>query len=229
MNISQLTISILSKIICGDPIKGNLKTSPYKTLTELKQFFMAFHGIEDDNGLSRLKYCSRELNKFNNSNSMHKIINESVHTIYYKNTEFDNQKVVNYLNLYLSKDDFILEKSSHSGNFEIKIENNSIITNNLEKFNLPNPKNILTHQFIKERIDKAKEKIKMHDYDGAITNARSLSQAILEEIIKRYNIELKADKGDLKILWSLIKQNLNLHIKPEINNSFKSILSGLIG
>jgi len=43
----------------------------------------------------------------------------------------------------------------------------------------------LSHNFIKEQINKCDKKISCHDYDGAITNARSLIESLQEEIIRK--------------------------------------------
>jgi hypothetical protein len=73
----------------------------------------------------------------------------------------------------------------------------------------------LSHDFIIEQIEKSEEKLTSGDYDGAITNARSLIEAVCIEIIKvKNNGEYKSD-GDLIKIFKDLKTSLNMNIDKE--------------
>ena len=65
------------------------------------------------------------------------------------------------------------------------------------------------------------------DYDGAITNARTLAETVMVDILKTYDSESKY-KGDLTKAYGRIKSALNLDpSNPSYPDSAKQILSGL--
>lgn len=67
------------------------------------------------------------------------------------------------------------------------------------------------------------------DYDGAITNARSLVEAVLAAIEKECEANPPAYDGDLPKLYKRVQKHLNLSPEnPGINNSLKQTLTGFI-
>ena len=82
-----------------------------------------------------------------------------------------------------------------------------------------------------EQINKCKEKINSKDYDGSITNARTLLETIFKKILKEIdnvNYEKNNNKGNIDELYDLIKDKLNLNPSKTDNVIFKTILSSLI-
>ena len=59
----------------------------------------------------------------------------------------------------------------------------------------------LSDEFINDQIRKARDKLAQDDYDGAITNVRSLVEAFQEEIIRRSGAEVPKYDGDLLKLY----------------------------
>jgi hypothetical protein len=51
---------------------------------------------------------------------------------------------------------------------------------------LPETIKEINHDFINQQIEKCQNKIQEEDYNGSITNARSLVEAIFIEIIERH-------------------------------------------
>lgn len=84
-------------------------------------------------------------------------------------------------------------------------------------------------EFIEDQLKKCEDKIKCEDYDGSITNARSLIESVL--VALDYSItggKIKYD-GDLMKLYKTVQKHLNLSpARDDISNSLKSVLSGLI-
>jgi hypothetical protein len=87
----------------------------------------------------------------------------------------------------------------------------------------------LSHAFIMEQIEKCRTKMGQADYDGAITNARSLVEAVLAAIEKECEANPPAYDGDLPKLYKRVQKHLNLSPEnPGINNSLKQTLTGFI-
>ena len=100
----------------------------------------------------------------------------------------------------------------------ITVENSLVEITSIEK---------IDHNFIRQQIKKSQEKINNNDFDGAITNARSLTEAIQEEIIKLSGNNFPDYNGDLLKLYKTTKKVLNLSPKQEHPETIKQILTGL--
>jgi hypothetical protein len=85
-----------------------------------------------------------------------------------------------------------------------------------------------THSFIKEQTEKCDIKIASEDYYGAITNARSLLEAVFVEIEKELDPSALKYDGDLNKLYRRVQKLLNLEpSRKDISDTLKQILSGL--
>lgn len=228
MEVSASTIEAITYIITGDTQK-----SPYKTKQQLINFFSDFptnnqyeHGL-----LGRFAYAMNELRTLNGTAALKKVIEEVTDPAHY-NVSIPAITAVTYLNKYLIKDGYKLERSSainSSSNWMIDDEAPYLIKKTAtENFVETNEMTKLSHEFIYEQIKKSKEKIANNDYDGAITNARSLIEAIQEEIILKCGKEIPDYKGDLDKLYKITKQLLNLDpAQKDLSDTLKQILTGL--
>jgi len=83
--------------------------------------------------------------------------------------------------------------------------------------------------FVKEQLEKSERKILEGDFDGAITNARSLVEAVLLDI-EHYLSEDKSSTydGNITKLYKQVRKFLNLNPNTELPGSLIKILSGLI-
>ena len=85
------------------------------------------------------------------------------------------------------------------------------------------------HVFIDEQIKKSDEKIQSGDFDGAITNARALLEAVLTELERVYDSSPPEYDGDLLKLYRRVQKHLNLDpSRADIDNTLKQVLSGLV-
>lgn len=90
------------------------------------------------------------------------------------------------------------------------------------------PPNKLTYDHIKGELKKCDKKIIEQDYAGAITNARSLLEGTLKEIIFTITGEHPDPKYDLVKLLNDARKHLNLDpSKPEIIEPLKQVITGL--
>jgi hypothetical protein len=89
--------------------------------------------------------------------------------------------------------------------------------------------NPLDQQFIEEQIQKCRAKLSAADYDGAITNARSLVEAVLREMERRLGDANPPTDGDLVRQYSRVIKLLNLDPNKEgLDAPFLPILRGLV-
>ena len=79
--------------------------------------------------------------------------------------------------------------------------------------------------YITEQISKCDEKIAAADFEGAITNARTLLESMCKYILDDMN-ELYDEKADLPELYRQSAKVLNMHPSQHAEKSFKQILSG---
>ncbi len=85
----------------------------------------------------------------------------------------------------------------------------------------------ITREFALEQFDKIEKKLDSGDFDGVITNVRSLLEDVLIEIYKEAtNIELDRN-GKIEQYWNKLKKELNLDPKNQLNDSLKQIITGL--
>jgi hypothetical protein len=90
------------------------------------------------------------------------------------------------------------------------------------------PPDNLTYDHIKDELKKCDRKIFEQDYAGAITNARSLLEGVLKEIIYTITGEHPDPKNDLVRLLNDARKYLNLDpSKPEIIEPLKQVITGL--
>ena len=228
IKISEKTLEALQKTINGD-IYG-----PYRSGPVLVDFFNEF-GRNDEYGQgfpSRWQYTIECLRSFNNSDTLGKIIESVVDPRDYISPEniFSQEtdtkpprsqldKIVDHLNEFLSYDGYVLRKDGSRNFYKVFSLNEGIVPNeNLDP---------LSDEFINDQIRKAKEKLAKDDYDGAITNARSLVGAFQEEIIRRSGAEVPNYNGNLLKLYKETKRVLNLDPSQQPSDILKQILTGL--
>lgn len=221
IDVNEKTIEALGEIITGDA-----QLSPYRSGPELVNFFNQF-GLNDSYGggfPSRWKYAEEKVRHFNSSNKLHLIIEEAVDPRNFLGTKFDIEDAVEYLNEFLYYEDLELKRRSKKYKLVNLAEPLVEIENNI--FTVEGNPN---HEFISEQIEKCREKIQNQDFDGAITNARSLLEAVLVEIEKKLVNDPPKYDGQIMKLFNRVRKELNLDpSRKDLSKNLKKILSGLI-
>lgn len=220
MKISEPTLKAIAHIITGEK-----KLSPYRSGYDLIHFFNPDIPNETyGQGFpSRWKYTEDQLRKLNQTQELAKIICKTLDPREFLGTDFDSQIACDYINDRLRYD-----------GYEVVINNGITIIHDLKLNSIPfnNPfkdSKEDVHLFIDEQISKAEKKLKEADYDGAISNARSLLEAILKEIECQLNENPPEYDGDLPKLYKRVQKLLNLGPnRPDIDGSLKQVLSGFV-
>ncbi|NCD41388.1 MAG: hypothetical protein EOL88_04780 [Bacteroidia bacterium] len=83
-------------------------------------------------------------------------------------------------------------------------------------------------EYISEQIRKCDEKIEREDFDGAITNARTLLETVCKTILTIRNIEFK-NNTDLSQLYKSVAHEIGLAPEYKTDKNVKQILSGCNG
>ena len=178
MKISERTVKRLGEIITGD--KG---LSPYRGGPKLVSFFNEC-GTNHTYGQgfpSRWMFAEECIRQFNGTPTMKKVILSAVDprdfmgaTIFDKETQQNKpanlQDALTFLNEFLTFDGY--EIVPHGKGYDVvdKTRGEIVVDVKLEPSHL-------SHAFIMEQIEKCRTKMNQRDYDGAITNARSLVEA----------------------------------------------------
>ena len=211
---SEFTIRELAKIFCGD-----VEHMPYLSGPKLVGLFNKY-GARDTYGQgfpSRWSYTEDKLVELNGSTKMVKLIEEMVHPRRFLNFDYKVADAVEGINELISFDGCILKEQG--GTYKLYSDQSITVE----------PETIATLKidYVTEQIHKCDNKIVQEDYDGAITNARTLVETIMLEIVLKYNTPY-VHEGDLNKLYKEIKAILNLEIKKgEYPDSIIQLLSGL--
>lgn len=223
VKVVNKTIEALEKLITGDPVPSGRSFAPYRKGPALIDYFNQ-HGEEDEYGQgfpSRWQYTQHRLAKLNGKTVFKDIIENAVDPRHFFDSDFSVEEAVDYINLYLEYDGYklILEPKSNKYRLAsldkdiIRIEH--AILNNIE--------------FIREQISKCESKIESSDYDGAITNSRSLLESVLQEIEFKITSKKQKYNGNIKQLYKRVQKLLNLDPdRKEIADSLKQLLGGIV-
>lgn len=196
MNVSGLTITSLGNFITGD--EGIV---PYLSGRQLVDFFnqCGFNDTYGEGFPTRVQYCRDKIKEANNSTLLIKIIEEFVDPRRYGNDNLVGE-IVNKINSLIIYDDYQLIKKDKF--YKVQNTKSPII----ESKSIKN----INHDFINEQIDKCKEKINNQDYNGAITNARTLVEAVFIHIIETIEDREISNDGKIDSLWKQTKKALKL-------------------
>lgn len=219
LKLSERTIKALGKIVTGDE-----RLSPYRGGPNLVTLFNEL-GLNDVYGQgfpSRWAYAEESIRKINGRPELLLLIEMIFDPREFLNTEFEISKALEFINQYLSyeKHQVVLV-----GGYAKVRDLNGVDVDFVHPFK--NSKDD-AHIFIDEQVKKCDEKISSGDYYGAITNARSLVEAILTEIEKDLDATAPEYDGDLVKLYKRVAKLLNLGPdRKDISDTLKQILTGL--
>lgn len=213
--------------VIAQTITGDNEISFYRTGPELVRFFNEW-GFDDYYGQgfpSRWKYTEDKITEILKDNlSFPQFINfalsEKNYDKHQENPYEIQDKIIQYWNEYLEKDDYKIMRNGN--NFYVTKASRQIIT--IPETHL----DILSTEFMNEQIQKCQLKILNCDFDGAITNARTLVEEVLLEIEYRKLGERGDNDGDINNLYKRVKGLVNFDPSQEnLNKTLKQILSGL--
>jgi len=220
MRLTERTISAIGKIVTGDE-----RLSPYRSGPQLVRLFNDY-GANDVYGQgfpSRWQYAEEKLRSLNDTTAIGSVLCHILDPREFMDTEHGAEAAAQYVNACLQYD-----------GYEVVIDNGRAKLRDLKGVSVTcehpfQGSEQEGHLFIDKQIKKAENKIKEGDYDGAITNARSLLEAVLPEIEKTLDVSPPQYDGDLPKLYKRVQKLLNLEpSRPDVEGPLKQVLSGLV-
>lgn len=215
MKISEHTLNHLAKAVCGDS-----GYTPYIKGYELVIFFNKY-GCNDtyEQGFpSRWKYTEDKLRELNDTDIIRQIIEDIVDPRRFHGLEITVENAVEQINGFLKYDKIELKKIGDF--YKLSDTTGTLIQ--------PETAKGINHNFINEQIEKCHKKIYDEDFNGAITNSRSLVEAVFIEIIERHEQKEIKNDGDIENQWRQVKKIMKLEIeKSTLPDYVIQILSGI--
>lgn len=224
--LSQRTIKAVGKVITGDTVDGVGQVGPYQSGPKLIDFFNEFgsNDVYPSGGgfPSRWAYAEGKLAEANEQLLMIKIIEAAVSPQRYLDTGLEASAAVEYANRYLEHDGYELILLGKT--YRLRRRGEPLVETEARL----SPTDRGSHEFIQEQVAKCDRKLQESDYDGAITNARSLVEAVLFELEGRLDQNRPDYDGDLPRLYKRVQKLLNLDpSRADISDSLRQLLSGL--
>lgn len=194
MKISLKTTEYLANLICTS-------APSYRSGPDLVQLFNR-HGFEDTHGQgfpSRFQYARSNVETLNGTPRLKQLIEDVLNPVNFIEREAELQSTIETLNKYLEFDGYVVSR-----------QGKKTIVAELETATVNIESEVLSDDFIQEQITKCREKINASDYDGAITNSRSLVEAVIAQIgLQLIGQEIKKS-GDLKQDYKRVRDLLKL-------------------
>jgi hypothetical protein len=215
MKLSEHSIKHLATAVTGDD-----SYTPYKKGYELVIIFnkLGFNDVYENGFPSRWQYAEEKIRTLNGKTEIKQLIESIVDPREYHNTGLNVESAVENLNDFLKYDKYQLIKS---GDFYKVTDLTGAIVE-------PVATQAIDLEFVQDQITKCQKKIFEGDYNGAITNSRSLTEAVFIEIIETHTGQEIKNDGKLDGLYKQVKKILKLDIdRKSLPDTVIQILSGL--
>ena len=222
--LGSRTIQAVVKVICGDPVIGSGKrVSPYRTAKQLDDFFLEDLGLDPAHAGVGSRESSTEgwLKASNGKPELHRIVEASVNPAYFAGSEHDPAAAADHLNVFLVHD-----------RLQLVVMGGSYVLRSLDGVQMPSESDtadVLTDQYVLELTAKCDARLAASDFDGAITTARTLLEAILAELETRLAGSRGDHKGDLPKQFKQVTKLLRMDDeRPDLDDRFKDVIRGLV-
>jgi hypothetical protein len=176
MKISARTIRQLAQLVTGDTNLALYRSGP--VLVELFNEFGA-NDLYGQNFPTRWRYAEEKIHSLIGTPAFGRFITHIFDPREFLGSNLEPQAAVDHINEFLKFDGVKIVKDGAFYRLRdltgASVDFTSPVRGSAE----------LTHVFIDEQIAKCDNKLARDDYDGAITNARSLVEAVLTEIERR--------------------------------------------
>jgi hypothetical protein len=222
MKVSERTINALAKVATGDPIKDKEGIAPYGSGPNLVRFFNEFgaNHVYGRGFPSRWQFAEEAIREHNGSATLAKVIEALLDPRRFLNTTYTADAAAEYLNQYLRYDGY--EACNVGGIHRVRDSSGATVVVESPSFGP------LSHPFIDEQLEKCDAKIASSDYEGAVTNARTLVEAVLQAIEKELSGSQQPYDGELPRLYKRVQKLLNLDPdRKDIAEHLRTVLGGL--
>jgi hypothetical protein len=222
MEKQQFLSEFLVRNLAGS-VTGDDGFFPYKKGLELVILFNKF-GFKDihpeslSSEGSRGSYTRERIKRFKNFNDLKRLIEIIVDPKSFYGLGIIVENAVIHMNEYLKFEGYEVRHDGKS--YRLFSDNEKVVEHKTTS--------TLSYEFIAEQIGKCEEKLSVGDYDGAITNARSLIEAVSIKLIETKEKQNYKSSGSLIAIFKDLKKALNMAIDKERYPPYLiEILSGL--
>ena len=207
MNSQRFISEFLARNL-AQSVTGDDNFFPYRKGADLILLFNRF-GFKDiyPESLegSRNAYTRERIKQLKNLNDLKKLVEIIVDRREFFSSAISIENAVMHINEYLKLEGYEVRYDGKTYRFfsdtTKTVEHKTIST--------------ISHDFIIEQLEKSEEKLVSGDYDGAITNARSLIEAVSIKVIETKNSETYKSDGDLIKIFKDLKISLNMNMDKE--------------
>lgn len=221
MNLSDFSAQKIGEFIAGDP-----EGWPYRSGPKLVDFFnkMGFREVYGQGFPSRGTFAKDKVAELNGKPKLKDAIREMLDPRLWLGMSIGTAETcAEQVNDILRYDGYEVVRD---GNFYKVRELAGAVIDVENRFEESEE---LTELVIEEQIQKCREKLEVGDYSGAITNARSLIEAVCVKIEADLDPDnAQGNDGDLVKLFNRVRKLLNLDpSRQDISDSLKQVLAGL--
>lgn len=222
-----MKLSEFSSNKIGEYIAGDHEDWPYRRGTDLVDFFnkLGFREVYGQGFPSRAVFAKEKVAELNGKSKLKDAIREMLDPRLWLELTSKGHTVeicADQVNEIIKYDGYEVVRD---GNFYKVRELSGTI---IEIENRFEESEVLSELLIEEQIQKCREKIEVGDYSGAITNARTLIEAVCVNIEAELDPNAKGNDGDLMKLFNRVRKLLNLDpSRQDISDSIKQVITGL--
>jgi hypothetical protein len=222
LKVSPKTVKALGPLFTGDATKGGTAVMPYKKGWEICEFFEAFGCAPPTGSPSRWRLAEELLAKVNAEGKLSDALGALLHDREFVDDPVDLTPALQHANRHLAFDRMRLVRTGRTY---------KLVWLDARQLEVRKPLDIASDEgraFIDEQIAKCDRKIEDEDFDGAVTNARSVLEAVLGAVEAKLLVRVEPQDGDLMKLFRSVQKLL--HLEPQrkdINDALRQVLSGL--
>jgi len=220
MKVSDGTVEAIVQIVTG-----NGQVSRYRRGSDLVQLFNAY-GADDVYGEGfpgRAWYAGEHIRRLNGTPALSRLLCELMHPLEFMDIVVEQRTAIDFLNRRLKFD-----------GYEISTDGDGVPTVCNRRGSIVQFVDPLTgtddeaQRFLEEQRSKCDHKLREGDWDGAVTNARSMLEAVFTDIERALDATAPQYDGDLGKLYRRVQKLLALEpSRPDLDTPMKQVLTGL--
>lgn len=220
--VSAKTVRALGPLFTGDPTRAGTSVMPYKKGWEIVEVFESLGCKPPAGSPSRWQLAEELLGQVNAQGKLSEGLGALLHDREFVDDPFDLTGALEYANRHLAFDGVRLVRAGQTYKLA-RLDGRRV--------EVRRPLDVVSEEgrsFIDEQLGKCDRKIEEEDFDGAVTNARSVLEAVLVAVEAKLVAEPEAHDGDLMKLFRRVQKLL--HLEPQrkdINEALRQVLSGL--
>jgi hypothetical protein len=219
--VSPKTVKAIGPLFTGDATRAGSSVMPYKKGWEICDFFKAFGCAVPSGSPSRWELAEQMLGQVNAEGKLSDALGALLHDREFVDVAVDPTAALEHANRHLAFDGLRLVRAARTYKLA------QLDARHVEV----RPVDIVSEEgraFIDEQIAKCDRKIAEEDFDGAVTNARSVLEAVLGAVEAKLVERPEPHDGDLMKMFRSVQKLL--HLEPQrkdINDALRQVLSGL--